>query len=189
MAGYGNRGMEFERLIEYANARYRQSGMAMIEKQHTLCKPLRDGNGRIASAKYEEKATVDYVGRVWNVPVAFEAKHCSGDRIALDRVQEHQRKFLSDWTRDEMGIGFVFVSFGMERFFVIPWQFWRGMMTAREQGDGGCYLRSPQIRMLWQATGKASIKADEIPDECEARVEGIAGLDYPKVVNKLWRMN
>ena len=60
---YGNRGMSFEGLIEYASRQYRQDGTAIIEKQHTLCKPLRNGTGRIVSAKYEEKATVDFMGR------------------------------------------------------------------------------------------------------------------------------
>lgn len=53
-SGYGNRGMSFEGLIEYANSRYRQSGAAVIEKQHTLCKPLRSGTEGIVSEKYEE---------------------------------------------------------------------------------------------------------------------------------------
>lgn len=58
---YGNRGMTFESLIEYANSRYRHTGAAIVEKQHTLCKPLRNGTGSIVSAKYEEKATVDFI--------------------------------------------------------------------------------------------------------------------------------
>ena len=34
MTGYGNRGMTFESLIEYANRRYRLDKRAIIEKQH-----------------------------------------------------------------------------------------------------------------------------------------------------------
>lgn len=86
---YGNRGMSFESLIEYANRQYRQDGIAVIEKQHTLCKPLRNGTGRIVSAKYEEKATVDFMGRYGERPIAFEAKHCSADKIDLKRVAQH----------------------------------------------------------------------------------------------------
>ena len=56
---------------------WRRLRTAIIEKQHTLGKPLRNGTGGIVSAKYEEKATVDFMGRYGKRPIAFEAKHCA----------------------------------------------------------------------------------------------------------------
>lgn len=90
--------MSFEGLIEYANNRYQQTGRAIVTKQHTLCKPLRNGTGQIVSAKYEEKATVDFMGQYAGTPIAFEAKHCAADKIDLKRVEPHQCDFLRDWT-------------------------------------------------------------------------------------------
>ena len=52
---YSNRGMHFESLIEYANARYYQKGLAIITKQHTLCKPLRNSTGHIVGSKYVDR--------------------------------------------------------------------------------------------------------------------------------------
>ena len=65
----GNRGMTFEALIEFANARYKANG-----------------TGKVVNCKVEEKATVDFMGRFGARPIAFEAKHCSKDVIALNRV-------------------------------------------------------------------------------------------------------
>ena len=48
---YGNRGMTFESLIEYANSRYSHTGAQILDKQHTLCKPLWNGTGPIVRAK------------------------------------------------------------------------------------------------------------------------------------------
>ena len=103
MTAYGNRGMSFGALIGYANSRYRQSGAAIIEKQHTLCKPLRNGTGGIVSAKYEEKATVDFMGRYGKRPIAFEAKHCATDVIELKRVEAQRTRALTVQRYVEMG--------------------------------------------------------------------------------------
>ena len=127
MSAYGNRGMTFESLIEYANRRYRLDGKAIIEKQHTLCKPLRDRSGKIYSAKYEEKATVDFMGRFGARPIAFEAKQCQDQKIDLKRVEEHQCDFLRDWTSisaNGKAIAFVIISFELSRFFLIPYRYW-----------------------------------------------------------------
>ena len=186
MTGYGNRGMTFESLIEYANRRYRLEKRAIIEKQHTLCKPLRDSTGRIASAKYEEKATVDFMGRFFLTPIAFEAKHCATDKIDLKRVEQHQCDFLRDWTHGGGTIGFVLVSFELTAFYIIPWDYWQAALTAREKKTKGTVQFYP-MQTAWETTGKASIRRDELPAEWEVKIGGTAGLDYLAVVRRLWK--
>lgn len=207
MTGYGNRGMTFESLIEYANRRYRHEGKAIIEKQHTLCKPLRDRTGRIASAKYEEKATVDFMGRIGQTPVAFEAKHCATDKIDLKRVEEHQCGFLQDWTKDAGTVGFVLVSFELSAVFLIPWSYWQAARESRAAKTEGrkmkpitpCHTWEPTgdatarvafnpMETEWRTTGKASIRMDELPPEWEVRIGSTAGLDYLTTVRRLWQI-
>lgn len=186
MTGYGNRGMTFEGLIEYANRRYRLDGTAMVEKQHTLCKPLRNGTGHIVSAKYEEKATVDFMGRLGGRPIAFEAKHCGNDKIDLKRVEEHQCSFLRDWTKNPEVIGFVIVSFELRDFYLIPWDYWQAAIDARAVKKGSKVQFEP-MGTAWETTGKASIRKYELPQEWEIQIGGPAGLDYIKAVKRIWR--
>ena len=154
---YGNRGMTFESLIEYANCQYRAAGTAIIEKQHTHFVPIRNGAGQIITCKVEEKATVDFMGRFGHTPIAFEAKHSSEDKIALKRVEPHQCEFLKNWTKREAAIGFVLVSFRFEEFYLIPWSYWQAAIKARETKIPVCVRREP-MRTEWQVTGKASIR-------------------------------
>lgn len=187
MTGYGNRGMTFEDLIKYACERYRAYGQAVIDKQNTLCKPLRDRTGKIVSAKYEEKATVDFMGRVGATPIAFEAKHCSVDKVDLKRVKEHQHDYLQDWTKIKGPIGFVLVSFKLSAVYLIPWDYWKAAMNAREQKTAGVVMFEP-MKTEWRTTGMASISRDELPEEWKVKFGGIAGLDYLEVVKRLWQI-
>lgn len=187
MNTHGNRGMTFESLIENANERYRLDRRAVVGKQHTLCKPLRDAEGRIAGAKYGGKATVDFVGRIGGRPVAFEAKDSNAGSIALKRVEEHQCAFLDDWTKDPASVGFVLVSFRLLRFFVIPWEYWKAAKTARETREPAI-VAFPPMRTPWDLTCRASVKEDELPAEWEARLGGRAGIgvDWLEAVTRLW---
>ena len=47
MANYANRGMSLESFVEFANARYRHYGIAVVEKQHTHFTPIRNRQGKI----------------------------------------------------------------------------------------------------------------------------------------------
>jgi recombination protein U len=188
MTHYGNRGTTFETYIELANARYKANGTAIVEKQHTLCTPLRNGTGHIVSAKYEQKATVDFMGRFGTFPIAFEAKHCSKNVIALNRVEPHQEEFLRTWTSQcETAIGFVLVSFQFRDFYLIPWAYWAMALLAREQKMPKTGQWQPMMTE-WTATGKASVREDELPPEWKVKTETAVGLDYLERVSALWRV-
>ena len=68
---------------------------------------------------------MDYLGRYKSVPVAIEAKHEEGARIDFSRVEPHQADYMDDYTKDPGAVGIVIVSFGLRRFFAVPWEFWR----------------------------------------------------------------
>ncbi|WP_422444333.1 Holliday junction resolvase RecU [Thermoanaerobacterium sp. DL9XJH110] len=163
-----NRGRPLEELIILANRQYRAQRRAVIHKVPTAWIPLRDGRGRVVNAKVEEKAAVDFLGTYRGHSLAFDAKHCSQDRIRWDRLEDHQAQFIEDWTRAG-GIGFILVGFSMIRFFVVPWEYWReGILRWRYE------------------KGPASISIKQMWPEWEARLGGRAALDYLAVVDNLW---
>ncbi|HHW14677.1 MAG TPA: recombinase, partial [Firmicutes bacterium] len=84
-----NRGRTLELMVEWQNASYRSQGLAVVHKVPTAWLPLRDGDGRIRSAKVERKAAVDFLGVYRGQAIAFDAKHCSADRVRWDRVEPH----------------------------------------------------------------------------------------------------
>lgn len=180
----GNRGMDLESFITYASRRYRTLGIAVIEKQHTHFTPLWDRKTkRIVSCKVEEKATVDYMGRVGSTPIAFEAKSTQNDRIRYDEVENHQAEFLDDFTADCNGIGFVLVSFNLNTFYMIPWQFWKtarnAWKEAQRKGKRKANIYSVTFEgQEWITNGMASVKESELLPEWEVKMDGKVGLDY-----------
>lgn len=180
MTTHANRGMSFEEYITYANRRYRSAGIAVVEKQHTLFKPIRNGRGMIVSCKVEEKATVDFMGRYRNIPVAVEAKHTSSNRIKFSEVKDHQAEFLDDFTDGKYGSGFgaVLVSFNLQRFFLVPWIFWSVGREAWKKSKGKEKGRAMAYGMVWEAPGKASVSADELNPAWEIKPNNKYGLPY-----------
>jgi recombination protein U len=163
-----NRGRALEELIILANQQYRAQGIAVIHKVPTAWLPIRDNAGRIVSAKVEEKAAVDFLGVYRGRPIGFDAKQCSGDRIRWDRVEPHQALFLQEWEKSG-GIGFIFVGFNFERFYVVPWQFWQERMQ------------------LWhKKEGLASITATDMKPEWETKNSKEIALNYLETVDNLW---
>lgn len=178
---YANRGKSFEELINLQNECYHESLRAMVQKIPTKFIPLRNHAGKIVSVKVEEKSTVDYVGRYKNRPIAFEAKHCSGDTaFAFSRVELHQAAFLDDWCSDGNGIGFILVSFGLDRIFLIPWDAYKAA-KAGTKGEKHTMCDGS----TWLFTGKASVRPNELPPTWEVKSAGYC--DYLRIVERLWR--
>ena len=75
----GLRGSVLEELINYANQKYKDKGLALIQKIPTPITPVRfDKESRhITLAYFEKKSTVDYIGAVQGIPVCFDGM-CSG---------------------------------------------------------------------------------------------------------------
>lgn len=168
-SSYANRGQPLEDLVKFASERYRHYGIAVITKQATKFIPIRNANGKIVSCKVDEKATVDFQGRYKNIPIAIEAKHTSTNAIRFDEIQEHQADFMDDYCKQPGTIGLVIVSFGMKRYFVIPWVFWQAAYNARVR-PGSSRTTSVTVSAFgktWDIPKKFSVRVDELEPSWE----------------------
>jgi recombination protein U len=106
-SSYANKGMNFEYMIEQANAFYFQNGIAAILKIPTSFKVVRRFNPRttkseIVSCYPEKKSTVDFIGQAGDKPIHFEAKSTSNKTsFPLNNIADHQLQWLE--TVDKLG--------------------------------------------------------------------------------------
>lgn len=163
---YANRGAALEEFMKFANARYRQKGVAHIEKQNTEFIPLRDRNGKLVSCKVEEKATFDFLGRYKHYPIAIEAKNSNDNTIRWDRVEKNQARDMNGFCKQPGTIGMVVVGFGLKTFYAIPWTFWSKAYEVRVlRGDRKAPVTVEAFGTTWTIPQKASLREDEIPPE------------------------
>lgn len=165
---YANRGAPFEDYIRFANDRYELKKVALIDKLPTEFIPLRDRNGKVCNVKVEHKSKVDFIGRYKHYPIAIEAKHTNDDAIRFDAVQPHQADYMDAFIEEPGTIGLVLVSFGLKRFYAIPWAFWGAAYNMRVRHlDRKSPLTVTTFGTTWNIPKKASIRMDEIPPEFE----------------------
>ena len=154
-ASKANRGKPFEDFINFANEKYQAKGIAVMHKVPTEFIPLRGAHGQVANCKVERKSCVDYLGRFRDIPVAVEAKHTQGARIDFSAVQDHQAEYLDAWMEGEgRQLAFVAVSFGMNRFFMVPWSFWKAARDCCMGGPGRHREQPAQRQKICFQTGK-----------------------------------
>ncbi|MDO5146689.1 MAG: Holliday junction resolvase RecU [Eubacteriales bacterium] len=112
----GLRGSVLEEMVNHTNQRYRDMGLALIQKIPTPITPVRfDKNSRhITLAYFEKKSTVDYMGAVQGIPVCFDAKECAADVFPLQNIHEHQMNFMREYERQQ-GISFLLIYFTHRR--------------------------------------------------------------------------
>ena len=105
----GLRGSVLEELINYANQKYKDKDLALIQKIPTPITPVRfDKESRhITLAYFEKKSTVDYIGAVQGIPVCFDAKECAADTFSLQNLHPHQVEFMKNFEKQN-GISFKY---------------------------------------------------------------------------------
>jgi recombination protein U len=108
----GLRGSSLEELINLTNDKYREHGLALIQKVPTPIKPIRldQEKGHISLAYFEKRSTVDYIGVVQGIPVCFDAKETLKERFPLQNIHQHQIDFMEDFEK-QGGIAFLIVQF------------------------------------------------------------------------------
>lgn len=159
---HANRGMEFEKELQWLHAVYERQGIAKMDKQYVPSLPVKDGKW----AKVIGKAVVDFSGEMaGGQHVAFDAKDCAGKRIELDRLKPHQLEHLEGVERLG-GVGFVLVRFERRRVYRIPVRAWRAAIEAHRRSES-VY----DAELGWTATGKASISEGDV--KAEWRVDGV----------------
>ncbi len=139
MATWGSRGLRgstLEELINHTNEKYRERGLALIQKIPTPIKPVNiDKESRhITLAYFDQKSTVDYIGAVQGIPVCFDAKECVSATFPLRNVHEHQMDFMEAFEK-QGGISFIILYFtGLDEFFYVPF---RDLQAYWRRGKGG----------------------------------------------------
>ncbi|MDO5410132.1 MAG: Holliday junction resolvase RecU [Lachnospiraceae bacterium] len=129
----GLRGSQLEELLNLTNIRYRELGLALIQKIPTPIKPIRieQETRHITLAYFDQKSTVDYIGTVQGIPVCFDAKECRTDTFPLQNVHEHQVAFMRDFEK-QGGVAFLILYYSSrELYFYQPfsslYRFWERM--------------------------------------------------------------
>ena len=164
----GLRGSTLEELINKTNEKYRESGLALIQKIPTPITPIKmdKEHHQITLAYFEQKSTVDYIGAVQGIPVCFDAKECAVDTFALQNIHAHQVQFMGEFEK-QGGIAFFLIYY-----------------TAR---DVFYYLPYEMLRYFWdraQAGGRKSFRYEELnPDYLLPKQNGVL-VPYLEIMKK-----
>ena len=172
VTNYANRGSHFEKLIEYSNNVYAQKERALIFKQHTHIVPIRNGKGKIVSAKICEKAIADYMGTVRGTPVAIEAKETKQAALAYNAVKPHQADFLTKFEKVGGGKSFVVISYSMKKFYCIPWKYWGAWYQKAEGKSAATEIDG------WTIPKKKSVRPEDLLPEWEVQTGLYGSLHY-----------
>ena len=145
----GLRGSTLEDMINRTNEKYREKGLALIQKVPTPITPItiEKESKHITLAYFDQKSTVDYIGAVQGIPVCFDAKECATDTFSLQNIHEHQVEFMLDFEK-QRGVAFFLIYYTK-----------RDMMY---------YLRIDDLKVFWDRAkegGRKSFRLDELDAE------------------------
>lgn len=106
----GLRGSLLEEMINFTNDKYREKGLALIQKVPTPITPITidKESHQITLAYFDQKSTIDYIGAVQGIPVCFDAKECAVNTFKLQNIHPHQVQFMRDFDRQD-GIAFFLI--------------------------------------------------------------------------------
>lgn len=138
----GLRGSGLEDLINHTNLRYREKGLALIQKIPTPITPIEiDKESRhITLAYFDQKSTVDYIGVVQGIPVCFDAKECRTDTFPLHNIHPHQMAFMGEFER-QGGVAFFLVSYtGRNEIYYLPYDYVKGFWERMEGGGRKSFI-------------------------------------------------
>lgn len=123
-------GRVFEDMIERACKFYEEAGLARITKVPEARRVVgrTAGRGSLMICANAAKADPDFMGSV--APdgkcMVFDAKHTDKGKILLNALTDNQRDIMA--AHEKCGARcFIAVSFGFEKYFMIPYDMWRDM--------------------------------------------------------------
>ncbi len=142
----GLRGSTLEEMINRTNEKYREKGLALIQKIPTPITPINidKHSSQITLAYFDQKSTVDYIGAVQGYPVCFDAKECATETFALQNIHEHQVEFMRDFEKQK-GIAFFLIHYTGKNVLY--------------------YLRLRELMMFWNRAkegGRKSFRYEEL---------------------------
>ena len=132
----GLRGSTLEDLINRTNDKYREHGLALIQKVPTPITPMQiDKEHRhITLAYFDQKSTVDYIGAVQGIPICFDAKECATDTFPLQNVHEHQVAFMRDFEQ-QGGCAFLLIYYSKRnQFYYLPYDQMKSFWDRAQNG-------------------------------------------------------
>lgn len=154
----GLRGSTLEELINRTNEKYRENGLALIQKVPTPITPIKiDQESRhITLAYFDQKSTVDYIGAVQGIPICFDAKECAVDTFTLQNIHEHQVEFMRDFEKQD-GIAFFLINYTHRNMlYYLPFRhllvFWE-----RAQNGGRKSFRFDELDLSYEIKPKSGI--------------------------------
>lgn len=145
----GLRGSAFEDMVNRTNEKYKEKGLALIQKIPTPITPIsmNPDNHQITLAYFDQKSTVDYIGAVQGIPVCFDAKECAEDTFSLQKIHAHQVEFMKQFVAQK-GIAFFLIYY-----------------TKREKLY---YLKLADLLPFWERAekgGRKSFRMEELDDK------------------------
>lgn len=119
----GLRGSVLEELLHYTHEYYHQLKLCRIDKISTPVKVVEiDHKGVIEKGFFEKKATVDFIGIMQGVFIAFDAKETNLKSLPLKNIHAHQMAYMKDVT-DQGGLAFIIVHFKYnDTYFLVPYE-------------------------------------------------------------------
>jgi recombination protein U len=121
----GLRGSTFEDMVNRTNEKYREAGLALVQKIPTPITPVKmdPSTKRITLAYFDQKSTIDYIGVVQSVPICFDAKESSSQTFTLQNIHEHQVEFMRDFEK-QGGVAFFLIYYTKtEEMYYLPFEF------------------------------------------------------------------
>ena len=144
----GLRGSVLEDCLKYTHEYYQKNGLGLLQKIPTPITPVKiNEQGQIVLAYFEEKSTIDYMGVVQGIPVAFDAKECSVDTFPLHNIHQHQIDFMENFEK-QGGVAFFLIYFSKRHLFY--------------------YLPFRQAKFFWERGkegGRKSFRLDELVED------------------------
>jgi len=142
----GLRGSTLEEMINRTNEKYREKGLALIQKIPTPITPITidKNSSHITLAYFDQKSTVDYIGAAQGIPVCFDAKECASETFALQNIHEHQVEFMRDFEKQE-GVSFFLIHYTAKNVLY--------------------YLRLRELMVFWERAksgGRKSFRYEEL---------------------------
>ena len=121
----GLRGSALEEMINRTNEKYRDEGLALIQKIPTPITPVEidQRTRQITLAYFDQKSTVDYIGAVQGIPVCFDAKESASETFALQNIHDHQYEFMEDF-ENQGGVAFFLIYYtSIDEFYYLPFEY------------------------------------------------------------------
>ena len=145
----GLRGSAFEEMINRTNEKYRDGGLALVQKIPTPITPIKidKETSHITLTYFDLKSTVDYIGVVQGYPLCFDAKESATDTFSLQNIHEHQVQFMLDFKKQK-GIAFFLINYSKRDIYY--------------------YLSIDALMPFWERAkngGRKSFRFDELDTE------------------------